>query len=98
MLRVIIFAFQDWRTAPAAKHTMISRRRFPVFEQLLPTGYSKRLRRNRRPLANADPDVLRQRLQWQFVTAPSSPSILYLIPPHRHEPLSIEPPTSVRRN
>src|SRR3972149_1208367 len=44
------------------------------------------------PVPNAAPDAFRHWPQWQLLTALSSVSISYRIPPQRHEPLSIEPP------
>src|SRR3989304_6041503 len=44
------------------------------------------------PVPNAAPDAFRHWPQWQLLTALSSASISYRIPPQRHEPLSIEPP------
>ena len=44
------------------------------------------------PVPNAAPDAFRHCPQWQLLTAFSSASISYRIPPQRHEPLSICPP------
>jgi hypothetical protein len=44
------------------------------------------------PDENAEPDILRHKLQWQFVILGISPSISYFTPPQRQEPLSMNPP------
>src|SRR5690349_11648430 len=42
VLGIFILAFEYWRATPAAKHPMITRRRFPLLEQLFAADKAER--------------------------------------------------------